>query len=201
MKKKSVRPAARPVEPFRVPTAAAWEKWLARNHGTSAGVWLTIAKNGSGLRTPTYDEALDGALAWGWIDAQKRPFDEAAWLQRFCPRRPKGLWSQRNREKVTALEKAGRMRPPGIAAVEAARRDGRWDAAYASSSRATVPEDLARALAASPQATASFATLDAANRYAVLWRVLTAKKAETRAARVERLVAMLARGERIHPKP
>ena len=201
MKKKSTRvPPAKAVEPFHVPSAAAWERWLEKNHAKSPGVWLTIAKNGSGLRAPTYAEALDGALSWGWIDAQKRPLDATAWLQRFCPRRPKGLWSQRNREKVAALEKAGRMRPPGTAAVLAAKRDGRWDSAYASSSRATVPDDLARALAASPKAAAFFAGLDAANRYAVLWRVTTAKKTETRAARIAKLVEMLKRGERIHPK-
>ena len=201
MKKKTDRTrAAKAIEPFRVPSAAAWERWLEKNHATSTGVWLTIARNGSGLRTPTYDEALDGALAWGWIDAQKRSLDGVSWLQRFCPRRPKGLWSQRNREKVAALEKVGRMRPPGAAAVAAAKRDGRWDAAYASPSRATVPDDLARALAAAPEAASFFAGLDGANRYAVLWRVATAKKAETRAARIAKLVEMLARGERIHPK-
>jgi uncharacterized protein YdeI (YjbR/CyaY-like superfamily) len=194
-------PAAKAVDPFRVPSAAAWEKWLERNHARSQGVWLTIAKKGSGLRTPTHEEALEAALAWGWIDAQARPLDGNAWLQRFCPRRPKGLWSQRNREKVAALERAGRMRPPGAAAVLAAKQDGRWDAAYAPPSRAALPNDLARALAASPKAAAFFATLDAANRYAVVWRVTTARKAETRASRIEKLVEMLTRGERIHPKP
>lgn len=190
----------RPLEPLLVSSAAAWERWLEANHARSAGVWLTLAKKGSRLCTPTYDEALEGALAWGWIDGQKRPLDETAWLQRFCPRRPRSIWSQRNREKVVALEKAGRMRPPGAAAVTAAKEDGRWDAAYASSSRAAVPDDLGRALAASPKAAAFFATLDSANRYAVLWRVTTAKKAETRAARIARFVEMLARGERIHPR-
>lgn len=200
MKRKSHRrPEAKAVEAFGVPSAAAWERWLERNHAKSPGVWLVIAKNGTGLRTPTYHEALDGALAWGWIDARKRSLDETAWLQRFCPRRPKGLWSQRNRERVAALERAGRMRPPGAAAVLAAKQDGRWDAAYAPPSRATVPDDLARALAAAPKAAAFFARLDAANRYAVLWRVATAKRAATRTARIARLVELLERGERLHP--
>lgn len=200
MKRKSQRPPeAEAVEAFAVPSAAAWERWLERNHAKSPGVWLTIAKVGSGLRTPTYGEALDCALAWGWIDGQKRTLDETAWLQRFCPRRPKALWSQRNRDRVAALERAGRMRPPGAAAVLAAKEDGRWDAAYAPPSRATVPDDLARALAAAPKAAAFFASLDAANRYAVLWRVATAKRADARSARIARLVDLLERGERLHP--
>lgn len=201
MSKKDGRaPSAKVIEPLRVPSAAAWERWLEKNHARSDGVWLVVARNGSGLRTPTHGEALDAALAWGWIDSQARPLDEKAWLQRFGPRRPRSLWSQRNCEKVIALEKAGRMRPPGAAAVAAAKADGRWDAAYASPSRATVPDDLARALEATPEAAAFFATLDSANRYAVLWRVATARKPETRAARIVKLVGMLARGERIHPE-
>ncbi len=152
---------------------------------------------GVARRSPA--EALEVALAWGWIDAQKRAHDDSWWLQRFTPRGPRSMWSKINREKALALIAAGEMKPPGMAEVERARRDGRWDSAYDSPSRASVPDDLAAALAASPRARAFFATLDSANRYAVLYRVQTARKAETRARRIAQLVAMLARHEKLHP--
>lgn len=165
----------------------------------SPGVWLRLAKVASGIPSPTYAEALDAALCYGWIDSQKKSFDADTWLQRFTPRGPKSVWSKINREKVAALIDAGRMRSAGLAAVEAAKADGRWDAAYDSQRTASVPEDFQAALDASPAAHALFGTLNSVNRYAILWRIQTARKAETRARRIEQLVAMLARGEKLHP--
>ena len=179
--------------------APGWSRWLASHHASSRGVWLKIAKKATTSPSVTYAEALEVALAWGWIDGQKGKFDEAAWLQRFTPRGPKSIWSKINREKALALIDAGRMKPPGFAEIERARKDGRWEAAYESQSRATVPPDLEAALAAKPRAAAFFATLESYNRYAILFRVHTAKKPETRAARVEKFVAMLERHEKVHP--
>ena len=180
--------------------SSLWARWLAKNHASSKGVWLALAKKGAAHSTVTYAEALDEALAWGWIDGLKRPQDESTWLQRFTPRKARSGWSKINRDKVAALTKAGRMQAPGIAEVERAKSDGRWEAAYDSAKTSTVPEDLAAALAANPRAQSFFATVDAANRYAVLHRVQTAKKPETRAKRIADFVAMLARGETLHPK-
>jgi uncharacterized protein YdeI (YjbR/CyaY-like superfamily) len=177
----------------------AWADWLEANHASSRGLWLKLAKKASGVASVTYADAVEAALAWGWIDGQKQAHDAAAWLQKFTPRRPKSLWSKINRDKAEALIAAGKMRPPGLAEVERARQDGRWDSAYDPASRATVPDDLAAALAANPRAAALFATLNAANRYAVLFRVQTARKPETRARNIAQLVEMLARNETIHP--
>jgi uncharacterized protein YdeI (YjbR/CyaY-like superfamily) len=177
----------------------AWADWLEANHASSRGLWLKLAKKASGVASVTYADAVEAALAWGWIDGQKQAHDAAAWLQKFTPRRPKSLWSKINRDKAEALIAAGKMRAPGLAEVERARQDGRWDSAYDPASRATVPDDLAAALAANPRAAALFATLNAANRYAVLFRVQTARKPETRARNIAQLVEMLARNETIHP--
>lgn len=179
-------------------TQQAWETWLARNHSSSPGAWLQFAKKGSAMRSPSYAEALDVALCYGWIDSQKKSYDESSWLQKFSPRGPKSVWSKINREKVDALIEAGRMKPAGLAAVELAKGDGRWDAAYDSQRTATVPEDLQAELDRKPKAKAFFATLDRANRYAVLWRIQTAKKPETRARKIATLVEMLERNEKIH---
>jgi len=179
--------------------APAWSTWLARHHASSAGVWLKIAKKGSMATSVAYSEALEVALAWGWIDGQKGKLDDTAWLQRFTPRGPKSIWSKINREKADALIVAGTMKPPGLAAVERAKKDGRWGAAYDSQSKATVPPDLARALDANPRAAAFFKRLESYNRYAILFRVHTAKKPETRSARIEKFVAMLARHEKVRP--
>jgi uncharacterized protein YdeI (YjbR/CyaY-like superfamily) len=179
--------------------ARAWSRWLASYHASSRGVWLQIAKKGSNSVSVTYAEALEVALIWGWIDGQKGKLDDAWWLQRFTPRGPQSIWSKTNREKAVALSEAGKMKPPGRAEVERAKRDGRWEAAYASQSRATVPPDLAKALAANARAARFFETLESHNRYAVLFRVHTAKKPETRAARIAKFVAMLERHERLHP--
>ena len=185
-----------PVLPFA--SAAAWEAWLEASHETASGVWLKIAKKASGIPTVTYAEALDVALCFGWIDGQKRSFDERFFLQRFTPRRPRSLWSQRNREHVERLVAEGRMRPAGQREVDAAKADGRWDAAYAPASTATVPDDLRRALDADPAAAAFFATLSSANRYAILWRIETAKRPETRARRIATSVEMLREGRTPH---
>jgi uncharacterized protein YdeI (YjbR/CyaY-like superfamily) len=177
--------------------AAAWEKWLLL-HGDEKGLWLKIAKKESGVASVSYAEALDVALCHGWIDSQKRGFDDWFFLQRFTPRRPNGLWSKINIGHVERLIACGRMRPAGLREVEAAKADGRWDAAYAGAADMAVPDELAAALAKNRKAGAFFDQLDKTNRYAVCWRVHTAKKPETRAARVEKLVAMLAKGEKIH---
>jgi len=188
-----------------LPTSAAWRAWLRAHHARSPGVFLRIPKTSktsvAGHAALTYATALEAALAWGWIDGQKRPGDETSWLQKFSPRGARSTWSKINRDKATALIAAGAMQPPGLAEVERAQRDGRWDAAYDSPRRAAVPEDLAAALAANPRAAAFFATLDAANRYSVLFRIQTPKKPETRAKRIEHFVAMLARHEKVHDRP
>jgi uncharacterized protein YdeI (YjbR/CyaY-like superfamily) len=176
-----------------------WEAWLEIHHRTSPGIWLRFAKKGSTLRTATYKEALETALCYGWIDGQKRPESAKAWLQKFLPRSASSLWSKINREKVSALIEAGRVKPAGLEAVEHAKRTGRWDAAYDSPSTAAVPPDLAEALAANALAKQFFESLDSANRYAILWRIQTVKRAETRARKISQFVAMLERGEKIHP--
>jgi uncharacterized protein YdeI (YjbR/CyaY-like superfamily) len=181
------------------PDQKSWESWLAANHTSSPGIWLRLAKKGSAIKSVTYAEALDSALCYGWIDAQKKPESDQAWLQRFTPRRPKSIWSKVNREKVLALIKSKRMQPAGLAQITAAKKDGRWEAAYDSPSSAEVPDDLQAELDRNPKAKAFFATLNSANRYAVLWRVQTAKKAETRARRIRQFVEMLARNEKLHP--
>ena len=169
------------------------------NHATAAGAWLRLAKKGSDIRSVSYTEALDVALCYGWIDAQKKPESEQAWLQRFTPRRNKSIWSKRNRQKALALMEACRMKPAGLEQVERARADGRWEAAYDSPSGAEVPDDLQAALDKNARAQAFFGTLDRANRYAVLFRIQTARKAETRARRIREFVRMLARHDKLHP--
>jgi uncharacterized protein YdeI (YjbR/CyaY-like superfamily) len=178
---------------------AAWSAWLDKNHARSSGIWLRIAKKNSGLQSVSYAEAIDAALCYGWIDGQKRPESEQAWLQRFCPRSAKSIWSKINREKALALIKNGRMMPAGQQAIEKARSNGRWESAYDSPSRAAVPDEFESALKTSPKAKSFFETLDRANRYAVLFRIQTAKKTETRARNIQKFIAMLERGEKIHP--
>ncbi len=176
-------------------SAKALGAWLAKQHAKSPGIWLKIPKRDSGEPGPTYAEALDEALRFGWIDSQKATFDDAFFLQRCTPRGPKSKWSKINREKIAALIAAGRMEPAGLAAVEAAKQDGRWDAAYDSPRTAKVPEDLQAALDAKPKAKAFFEQLGSQNRYAILYRIQEAKRADTRARRIEKFVAMCARGE------
>ena len=179
-------------------TPAELEAWLQEGHAESQGIWLKIAKKGVEPASVTYAEALRLALCFGWIDSQKRGHDESHFLQRFTPRRPRGRWSKINREKAEALIEAGEMRPTGLAEVEAAKADGRWEAAYEGARTAKVPEDLRRELDANPAARESFESLDANNRYAILYRLQEAKRPETRERRLRKFLAMLERGEKIH---
>jgi len=186
-------------EPILAPSSATqWEAWMRANHASSKGVLLRIPKKSS-ESTLTYAAALDAALCWGWIDSQKRALDDTAWLQRFTPRTPRSPWSKINRSKAEALIASGRMQAPGLAEVERAKRDGRWVRAYDSAKTSTVPDDLTAALDRNRRARAFFETLDAANRYAILYRVATAKKPETRARRIATFVAMCAAHNTVHP--
>jgi uncharacterized protein YdeI (YjbR/CyaY-like superfamily) len=186
-----------PIELFE--DQAAWAAWLETHHADSPGLWLRHAKKASGLASVSYAEALDVALCYGWIDGQKKSYDQASWIQKWTPRGPKSIWSKINCGHVERLIESGQMRPAGLAAVERAKKDGRWDAAYDSHSNATVPSDLQAALDGNAEAAAFFANLNSTNRYAILFRVQTAKKPETRAKRIEEFVAMLARHEKMHP--
>ncbi|MGY1499447.1 YdeI/OmpD-associated family protein [Streptomyces sp. QTS52] len=185
------------LETVDFPSAEAFEAWLGENHATSPGIWLKLRKKGPGIVALNYAQALDVALCYGWIDGQKAAFDDQWWLQRFTPRRPRSKWSKVNCGKVAVLIEQGRMRPQGLAEIDRAKADGRWEAAYDSARTATVPDDLAAALTADPAAAASFETLDRQNRYAILYRIQEPKKAETRARRIEKYVAMLAKGEKL----
>jgi uncharacterized protein YdeI (YjbR/CyaY-like superfamily) len=186
-----------PVIPF--PSQSVWSHWLEKNHATSAGVWIHFAKKDSGIPSVSYPEALDVALCYGWIDSQKKSHDAKTFIQKFTPRGKRSIWSTINRDKALSLIESGRMKPAGLAEVERARSDGRWDAAYEPQARATVPTDLKSALDANEKAAAFFATLKGQNRYAVLFRIHTAKKPETRAKRIAEFVAMLERHETVHP--
>ena len=183
-----------------VADAAAWRAWLGAHHGES-GVWLVLAKKGATDPTGlTYDQALEEALCHGWIDGQVRGGDERSYRQRFTPRSPRSAWSRRNVAIAERLIAEGRMHSAGLAAIERAKADGRWDAAYAGPTDIEVPPDLAAALDAEPAAAEMFKSLTGRNRYAVLYRIETAKRAETRNRRIEQFVAMLARGETIYPQ-
>jgi uncharacterized protein YdeI (YjbR/CyaY-like superfamily) len=186
-----------PILPFE--RQKDWSVWLDKNHAASSGVWMKLAKKASGIKSVTYDEALEVALCYGWIDGQKKSYDETSWLQKFTPRGPKSIWSKINTEKAQRLIENGRMKPAGLKAVESARQDGRWDAAYASQSKSAAPGDLQAELDRNAKAKAFFATMDSRNRYAILHRIHTAKKAETRAKRIEQFVRMLAKKEKIYP--
>ena len=177
----------------------AWSAWLEKNHSDSNGIWLRLGKKNSGLQSVTYAEALESALCYGWIDGHKRPHSDQAWLQRFCPRSAKSIWSKINREKALKLIAAGRMTPVGLQAIDNAKSNGRWKSAYDSPSGAAVPDDFERALKASPKAMSFFQALDRANRYAILFRIQTGKKPETRARNIQKFIFMLERGEKIHP--
>jgi uncharacterized protein YdeI (YjbR/CyaY-like superfamily) len=177
---------------------ADWEAWLEEHHATSDGLWVKIAKKGSGIPSVAYPEVLDTAICFGWIDGRRNALDDRYFLQRFTPRRSRSRWSKINRDKAEALIKAGRMRAAGLAEVERAKADGRWDAAYAGQSAMTMPDDLQRELDARPAAAAFFAQLSSQNRYAILYRLHDAKRPETRARRLAKFVAMLEAGETIH---
>jgi len=180
------------------PDQAAFEAWLEAEHDRAPGLYVKLAKKGAGVPSVTYAELVESCLCFGWIDGRGNRFDDRFHLQRITPRRPKSVWSKTNVDRVEALIAAGRMRPAGLAAVEAAQADGRWERAYAGAADITVPDDLAAALAAEPAAQREFGALDGANRYAVLWRVHTAASDKARANRIAALVQMLAEGRRIH---
>lgn len=185
-----------PVLPFA--SKKKWADWLARQYDKSSGIWLKLAKKGSGTSSVTYDEAVDVALCYGWIDGQKKGFDEEYWLQKFTPRRARSIWSKINTGRVEKLIKSGEMKPPGLRAVETAKQDGRWDAAYESQKNISVPNDFRAALDKNPKAKAFFAALNSANRYAILFRIDNVKKAETRLRRIQQFVEMLERGEKLY---
>lgn len=174
-----------------------WADWLARQHDKSTGVWLKIAKKDSGIPSVTYEEALDVALCYGWIDGQKKGFDDKYWLQKFTPRGLKSIWSKINTEKAEKLIASGEMKPAGLKAIEAAKQDGRWDAAYASQKNITIPEDFQAALDKNEKAKVAFSNLKGAERYSFLFRIYNAKKPETRARHIQKFVEMLERGEKI----
>jgi len=186
------------LEVLRFEDAAAMEAWLERHGASAAGFWLRLFRKGSGVASVSKAEAVDAALCFGWIDGLMNPYDATSWLIRCTKRRANSKWSVINRERAEALIAAGRMRPAGLAEVEAAKADGRWAGAYPPHSRAEPPPDLAAALAANPAAAAFFATLKGANRYALIYRVLDARRPETRARRIADFVAMLERGETLH---
>jgi uncharacterized protein YdeI (YjbR/CyaY-like superfamily) len=177
----------------------AWAAWLDKNHGKSSGIWVRLAKKGSVGQSVTYSEALEVALCFGWIDGQKKGESEAAWLQKFIPRANRSIWSKINRKKALALIEDGRMKPAGLRAIERAKANGSWDAAYDSPSTAKVPNDLQAALDKNARAKAFFSELDSQNRYAVLYRIQTVKKAETRSRKIQQFIEMLARNEKLHP--
>lgn len=179
-------------------TAGAWEEWLTGQHDEAAGAWLKIAKRGSAEKTVSYSEALEVAICFGWIDGQKGRLDDDFWIQRFTPRRPSGRWSKINVEKATALIECGRMQPAGLREVDQAKADGRWDTAYAGQASMEVPDDLRQALAANDAARAFFETISSGNRYAILYRIASVKRPETRARKIIQYVTMLAEHQTIH---
>lgn len=185
-----------PILPF--PNKKKWAEWLAREHDKSAGMWLKIAKKDTGIASLTYEEALDVALCYGWIDGQKKGFDDQYWLQKFTPRGPRSIWSKINTEKVERLIASGEMKPAGLKAIELAKQDGRWDAAYASQKNISIPEDFQAALNKNRKAKEFYATLNSVNRYAILFRIHNAKKPETRARKIREFIEMLEREEKIH---
>ncbi len=182
--------------PFSSPSE--WEQWLEQNHAVSKGIWLQMFKKGSGIASVIYTEALDVALCYGWIDGQIKSIDELSYMQRFTPRRPKSLWSKRNIEHVARLVKEGRMKPAGIKEAEAAKADGRWEIAYDPQSSMTMPQDFIIELSKDSKASAFYESLNKANKYAVAWRIQTAKRPETREKRIKEIVEMLAREEKFH---
>ncbi len=197
MKPESKSSAELPVHHFE--RKLDWAAWLDEHHASSPGVWLQLAKKGADVSSVSYDEAIEIALCFGWIDGQKQAHSDRFWLQKFTRRSDRSVWSKINRDKALALIEANRMRPAGLKEIERAKLDGRWDAAYDSPSTATVPSDLQSALDGNARAKAFFETLDSRNRYAVLFRIQTAKKAETRAKRISQFVLMLERHEKLHP--
>jgi uncharacterized protein YdeI (YjbR/CyaY-like superfamily) len=197
MKTAEKKAADMPVRSFR--TSKEWLDWLARNHARSNGIWVKIAKKGSATKSLSYGEAVEAALCYGWIDGQKRGYDKTAWLQKFTPRGAKSIWSKINREKAQALIANEQMTSAGLQAIERAKQNGQWDAAYDSQRGIEMPEDFQRDLDRRPQARKFFEELNSVNRYAILHRIQTAKKPETRARRIQKFVDMLEKQEKIYP--
>jgi uncharacterized protein YdeI (YjbR/CyaY-like superfamily) len=185
---------------FEFASQREWEEWLETHHGTAKGLWLKMAKKGAGVDSVSYTDAVETALCYGWIDGQKAPQDQLFWLQRFTPRGPRSKWSRINRDKAMDLLRKDRLKPSGRVQVEQAQRDGRWEAAYEGQLRARVPDDLQTALDQHPLALAFFATLDSRNRYAILYRIQDAKRADTRTRRIKQYVTMLEERQTLHPK-
>jgi uncharacterized protein YdeI (YjbR/CyaY-like superfamily) len=185
-------------EIIECPSARAWKRWLAKHHARADGVWMRFFKKHSQVASIDHAEALNAALCYGWIDGQIKKLDADSWLRKFTPRRPKSIWSKRNRELVERLMEAGRMKAAGLKEVEAAKGDGRWDRAYDSPSKMTVPADFRKALSKNAKAKKFFASLNKANLYAITWRLQTAKKPETRQKRMQAIIEMLAKGEKFH---
>ena len=177
----------------------AWETWIAKHYDSSEGVWLRLAKSSAALKSLSYQESLETALCYGWIDGQKRAYDEESWLQRFIPRGSRSIWSKINRSKAERLVREGRMQKPGLAAIDRAKQNGQWERAYDPQRTATPARDFEKILNGSPRAKVFFESLDSHNRYAVLFRIQSAKKPETRQRRIEKLVGMLERHEKLHP--
>jgi uncharacterized protein YdeI (YjbR/CyaY-like superfamily) len=188
------------LEELIAPDAESWRAWLVSHHETAPGVWLAVGKKGGDVTSLTRADALDEALCFGWIDGQARSRDEGSYWQRMTPRGSRSMWSAINVGHIERLERAGRMQPAGRAAVDAAKADGRWDAAYAGPATAEVPADLATAIAADPAAQAMFDVLTSTNRFSLIHRLNAVKRAETRARKIDEFVAMLARGDTIHPQ-
>jgi len=180
-------------------TQQDWEAWLEEHHTNTKGIWLKLAKKDTGIASVSYAEALEGALCYGWIDGQKASFDDKYWLQKFTPRTARSIWSKVNCEKATALIAEGKMQPAGLQQVELAKSDGRWERAYESQSKITIPPDLQSELDKNQEAKDFFSTLDSANRYAFLFRIQTAKKPETRSARIQKFIEMLSQHQKLHP--
>lgn len=184
-----------PVKSFK--TAEEWEQWLEKNH-TTEGIWIQFFKKSSNIETINHAQALDEALCFGWIDGQAKPFDDISWLQKFTPRRPRSMWSKRNIEHIERLTKLGKMRRVGLEEVDRAKADGRWKAAYNSPSKMTFPPDFIDELAKNKKAQAFFESLNKTNKYAIAWRLQTAKKPATRARRMKVILEKLAREEKFH---
>jgi uncharacterized protein YdeI (YjbR/CyaY-like superfamily) len=198
MKKKNVMTGSAPGAIRGFKTRQDFAAWLEKNHQTSPALWVRVAKKGSGIKSITYAEGVEVALCYGWIDAQKLPESETAWLQRFMPRRPRSIWSRINRQKALALIANGQMNQAGLVEIERAKKDGRWEAAYDSPSAASVPPDFETELERHPKAKAFFKTLSRTNSYAITWRIQTAKKPETRERRIRTFIEMLEKGETLH---
>jgi uncharacterized protein YdeI (YjbR/CyaY-like superfamily) len=185
-----------PIVSFK--TQKEWHNWLDKNHSKLNGIWLQFFKKDSGIKALNYGEALDEALCYGWIDGQAKKFDAISWIQKFTPRRSKSIWSKRNIEHISRLDKDGKMKPAGLKAVEEAKKDGRWEKAYDSPTNMQVPEDFLEALSKNKKALAFFNSLSKANTYAIAWRLQTAKKPETRGKRMKAILEMLKKGEKFH---